>query len=597
MVSGWRGGNGRWRVTIICMTYDSSRSEQVAVGSSAVRGDRGGHADHADHGFPPEDEGGSLDILGFLQRHQRRFVSATAIVGLLAVGAMAVAFALPRVDRYCSLDITPVFVGAAEGRYPNKTTYAPQDILANYVVEPVWRAQELEKVIPLADLSRNLQVAAGGADLELTRSEYLQKLSNAKLTSSERGAIEQEFAAKLKSMNSASLTITLGAAGKLTDEQMARFILALPEEWARTTDAAGARSYDYPLPMGAELRLSAKDLSTSQSAARGVVHAERMKEFADSLMVAVEAMAKLNGSDGIKDTSGASIVDLGHQLNAVRRNQVIPAYVEALRQARTVEPAAYEAIRSTRTKLLESELQAAKERARVLREAFEGYSDETRLVRGPTTPRVADEPHQSGLMANVDGTFIDRVIEQAVKSRDVEYRRELTDRRLQAELDVVKLTTNLEFETWLESMVKGDSVAKPSAEAHSTQLQLVSESIAAFSDRAREIMITLAARNLNASSAMYRIETPPVVRAVAMVSMRSISLYAFAAWTVAMAWVALRCIASDRRQQHAMARFDHRMTDEFRRQSTGALVAEGFTDGTPTRSAPRRLPESRQPVS
>ena len=70
------------------MTYDSSRSEQGAVGSSVVRGDRAGHADHADHsdhGFPPEDEGGSLDILGFLQRHQRRFVSATAIVGLLAV--------------------------------------------------------------------------------------------------------------------------------------------------------------------------------------------------------------------------------------------------------------------------------------------------------------------------------------------------------------------------------------------------------------------------------------------------------------------------------------------------------------------------------
>jgi len=127
-------------------------------------------------------------------------------------------------------------------------------------------------------------------------------------------------------------------------------------------------------------------------------------------------------------------------------------------------------------------------------------------------------------------------------------------------------------------------------------LQLVSEAIAAFSDRAREIMTMLAARNLNASSAMYRIDTPPSVRAVAMVSMRSIILYAFAAWTVAMAWVALRCIASDRRQQHAIARFDHRMTDEFRRQSAGALVAEGFTDSAPGRSAPRRLPESRQPV-
>ena len=568
------------------MTYDASRTEQRAVGTSVTH-----HAGHGDHGFHPDEEDSSVDILGFLQRHRRGFVSGTLIVGLLTVGAMAVALALPRVDRYCTLDLTPVFVGASDGRYPNKTLYAPQDILANFVVEPVWRAQELDKVIPLMDLSRNLQVAAGGADLEMTRSEYLQKLSNAKLTSAERSAIEAEFTAKLKSMNSASLTITLGAAGKLTDEQMARFILALPEEWARASDASGARSYDYPLPMGAELRLSAAGVAGGATASSAVVHAERMKEFSDSLMIAVEAMSKLNGSDGIKDKSGASIVDLGHQLNAVRRNQVIPAYIETLREARRLDLVGYQAIRSSRTRLLESELTSAKERARVLREAFEGYSDETRLVRGTTGPRVADEPHQSGLMANVDGTFIDRVIEQAVKSRDVEYRRELTDRRLQAELDVVRLTSNLEFETWLETMVDQQAKAAKDPGAHAAQMQVVSEAIATFADRAREIMATLAARNLNASAAIYRIDTSPTVRAVAIVPMRSIILYAFACWTVAMAWVSLRGIVSDRRQQRSMARFERSITDEFRQQSAGVLMEE-----SPARSAPRRLPESRQPV-
>jgi hypothetical protein len=571
------------------MTYDASRTEQRAVGTSVTH--HADHGDHGDHGVHSDEDDSSLDILGFLQRHRHGFVSGTLIVGLLTVGVMAVALALPRTDRYCALDITPVFIGAAEGRYPNKTVYAPQDILANYVVEPVWRAQKLEKVIPLMDLSRNLQVAAGGADLELTRSTYLQKLSNTKLTSAERSAIEAEFTAKLKSINSASLTITLGAAGTLTDEQMTQFVLALPEEWARATDASGARSYDYPLPMGEELRLSAAGVAIGATASSAVVHAERMKEFSDSLMIAIESMSKLNGSDGIKDKSGASIVDLGHQLNAVRRNQVIPAYIETLREARRIDPVGYQAIRSSRTRLLESELTSAKERARVLREAFEGYSDETRLVRGATGPRVADEPHQAGLMANIDGTFIDRVIEQAVKIRDVEYRRELTDRRLQAELDVVRLTSNFEFEAWLETMVDQQvKVAKDPA-THAAQMQLVSEAIATFADRAREIMATLAARNLNASAAMYRMDTSPMVRAVAIVPIRSIILYAFACWTVAMAWVALRGIVSDRRQQRSMARFERSITDEFRQQSAGVLMEE-----SPARSAPRRLPESRQPV-
>jgi hypothetical protein len=124
------------------MTYDASRTEQRAVGTSVTHhADHGDHGDHGDRGFHSDEEDSSVDILGFLQRHRRGFVSGTLIVGLLTVGAMAVALALPRVDRYCTLDLTPVFVGASDGRYPNKTLYAPQDILANFVVEPVWRAQ------------------------------------------------------------------------------------------------------------------------------------------------------------------------------------------------------------------------------------------------------------------------------------------------------------------------------------------------------------------------------------------------------------------------------------------------------------------------
>jgi hypothetical protein len=564
------------------MSHEPARTQPSDAGTSLA---------HGSHDVGLDDEGPSIDILGFLQRHRRGFVFATLIVGVLTAGAIAVSFALPRADRYCSLDITPVFLGAAEGRYPNKTTYSPQDILATYLVEPVWRSQHLQEVIPLIDLGRNLQVATGGAGVELTRSEYLQKLSNSKLTSSERSAIEAEFTAKMKSINSASLTITLGASGNLTDEQMSRFVLALPEEWARSTDAAGARSYDYPLPVGAELRTLASKLATDRTVAGTVVHAERMKDFADSLTVAVDSMSKLNGSNGIKDGSGASIVDLGQQLNAVRRNQVIPVYVETLRQARVLDPAAYLSIRTSRTKLLESELNSAKERARVLREAFEGYADETRLVRGAANSRTADESRQTGFVANVDGTFIDRVIEQAVKNKDVEYRRDLTDRRLQAELDVVKVASSLEFETWIEALVNGHAVETQGATDRAAQLQAVSESVALFSDRAREIMALLAARNLNASSAMYRIDGPPIVRSVSLVSMRSIVLYSFACWSISMAWVALRGIMVDRHRQHDIARFDNGMTDEFRRQSAGVLVED-----SPVRSAPRRLPESRQPV-
>ena len=519
--------------------------------------------------------------------HRRSLIATTVVVGLLTLGAVAIARALPPVDRVCSLDVTPTFPGAAAGKYPNNTNFSPQDIVANFIVEPVWRDQGLEKTVELAELSRNLQVTAGGTELELVRSDYLQRLSNAKLTTAERMALESEFNAKLKSMKSAAVTLSLAAPGRMTDEQMSRLLMAIPAEWARSTDASGSRSYDFPLPLGAELRASGAQLSTGVSAALVVAHAERVKEFMDSLVVSVDAMSKIPGSDGIKDASGATIVDLASELASTRRNVVIPAYIHALRQAQAADPLGYQSIRAARRQVLDSELQAAKERARVLREAFEGYSDDARSTRRADAAR-ADDQRQPALTANIDASFIDRVVEQAVKGRDMEYRRTLTDRRLQAELEVVTFATKAEFEQWIDAAVQNQQGAPPVA-GDMASLQAVTERVALCGDRAKEIFRSLSERNLNAASSMYRIDSPPVVRSLAAVPLRTIIAYGAGLWFVAMALVVFRAVMLDRRRQPAFARLDAGLAEEFRRQSAAVLTADG-----PGRSQPRRLPDDRR---
>ena len=518
-------------------------------------------------------------------------VLGTVVTGLVTVGLAAVSLALPRAERTGVIDITPTFPGAGDGKYPNRTQYSPQDIIASHVLEPLWRDQHLEDVVDFAELGRNLQVVAGGSELELVRSEYLQKLSNAKLTTAERTALEAEYSAKLKSMKSASLTISLAAAGSMSDAQVTRLLAAIPAEWARGCDAAGTRSYDFPLPLGAELRASGAQLSAGGSVAFAVVHAERMKEFVDSLTAAIDSMSKVSGSEGIKDSGGASIVDLGHELASVRQNLVIPVFIDALRQARASDPDGYSAIRTARGKVLESELQAAKERARVLREAYEAYADETRMVRRPEAAPV-DDSRRTGLTANVDGTFIDRVIEQAVKGRDVEYRRELTDRRLQAELDVVRLSSKVDFEKWLDSSVQDDRTGASRIGEVSQRMQTITENIAKYGDRAQVIMRSLSQRNLNAASTMFRVDTPPVVRSLPLIPLRVVALCGIAFWAAAMSWVALRGAMSDRRRMPAMMRLDGATAEEFRRQAVGAIAPD------PTaRQSPRRLPDdTRQAV-
>jgi hypothetical protein len=504
-------------------------------------------AQRGDDGFASVAESeASLDVTGFIARHARAFLLATVVVGLLTCAALALAMALPATNRTAVMNLTPTFPGAREGRYPNRAPFSPQDLVATSVVEPVWRAHGLESRIELPVLLRNLQVRAGSTDVELVLSEFQQKLSNSKLTAAERTALESELAARLRSMTSGALVLSLDVPdGGLASDEVMALLGALPVEWARASDAAGARAYDFPLPNGQELVASAKRAAGQTSAGDVIMHAERMKEFMDALASSIREMSKLPGSDSVRDERGASVVDLGHEVTSIRRNMVIPLYIDTLEQAKARDPKGYAVIRDTRRKLLESELKDATERAKVIRSAFEDYASETRMVRTPSVPG-ADDSRQSGILANVDGTFIDRVIEQAVKSRDVEYRRELTDRRLQAELDVVEQTTRLEFETWLEQAVDEQSSADRQTSS-SDRLQELTDVLAGYSARAREIMQVLAARNLNSASSMFRVDIDPYLRLERQISPRAVILAAFGTWATCCAVIAVICAARDLR--------------------------------------------------
>ena len=538
-----------------------------------------------------EDGGGSIDLLAFVQRHRRGFVAVTAVTGLLAAAGFFASRALPPVDVVATMDMTPTFPGAREGRYPNKAPYSPQDIVANAIVEPIWKSQGLEATVPLSQVCRNLQIVSGGREIDQVRTEFVQKLSNSKLTAAERGAVEAEFAARMKAMNAASLTITLsGMDGVMSADQMLRLLSAIPVEWAKATDAVGGNAYDYPIPLGSELRASSEALRTGGAASAAVVHAERLKDFTDALQKSIDAMALLPGSAGIKDASGGSVIDLSQELTSARRNLVIPAYLDTLAQARRNDPSGYAAIRSTRQKLLESELESAKERARVLREAFTAYADETRLTRRSFDAR-GDDPSRAGVLANVDGTFIDRVIEQAVKSRDVEYRRELTDRSVQAELDVVAKSAQSQFEAWLEKTVQERVIDPATAAGTSERLAALTDQLASYSDRARFILNALSARNLNPASAMFRVDMAPTVRYERAFGTREVTFAAAAAWFVGAAAVTLLGVLSDRRRNAVGAM-------SLAAQDLGAHVA-GPVGAIPDRRPNQRRisAEPREPVS
>lgn len=135
---------------------------------------------------------GSIDLIGFVMRHRSLFVLSTVIAALMTVGAYAITQALPG-STVASYQVTLTFKGAAQGQYPNKSPFSPQDLIGTNVLEPIWKAQGLQERIELADLARAVTISRSSRDLSMLQSEYEQKLANTKLTAAERQVLEGEF--------------------------------------------------------------------------------------------------------------------------------------------------------------------------------------------------------------------------------------------------------------------------------------------------------------------------------------------------------------------------------------------------------------------
>jgi hypothetical protein len=492
---------------------------------------------------------GSIDLMGFVMRHRSLFLLSTIIAALLTVGAYAITQALPG-SVVASYQVTLAFKGAAQGLYPNKAPFSPQDLIGTNVLEPVWTAQGLKERIDLADLARAVTISRSSRDLSLLQSEYDQKLANTKLTAAERQVLEGEFRSKLDALAKSGFTITC-AASQLSAGEAERLVLAIPAEWARLSEAGSVTAYGFPLPQTRELRESAANLSKSSTdAADSILHAELLRDFVEGVERTISAMMAVQGTELAMSTTGETLVDLRQRVLALQRNLIMPAYIDTMAAAQEASPTEYLAITGVRRRMLDSTLETGKKRSEVLHEALDRVSLEQREARTVQKPGYPETG--SGVIANVDGTFIDRVVEQAVRSRDVEYRRELSDRCVDVDLEVVDQQARVNFETWLSETIaqRGTSTRGTPTDAAATTERLVSLSnqIADLADRTREIFVTVSKRNLNPASVLYKGDIAPIVLTEVPVSTRTLAVAGVGLWFALLGLSALAGALQDRRR-------------------------------------------------
>ena len=140
-----------------------------------------------------------------------RFVIVSSIAGALIFGAgllLVLAIVLPA-ETTGSIQFRLLFDGAADGRYPNGTSFSPAEIVATPVLSDVYAANDLQRFGKYQAFKESMAVLRSSLAQDMLASAYQARLADTKLTPVDRARIEDEFRKKREAITDPVYSLTI----------------------------------------------------------------------------------------------------------------------------------------------------------------------------------------------------------------------------------------------------------------------------------------------------------------------------------------------------------------------------------------------------
>jgi len=185
--------------------------------------------------YPDED---IIDLGALLRavwsfRHLMLVTALAAFFGLAALLAVT-KLAIPTTQVH-QVALRFVFPGAAKGIYPNEQPFSPNDLLSPVVLERVYKKNRVEKYgLKLKDFVSALSIHPYSPTHDSIVARYQKRLSNRKLSFTERKRIEENMKAELREAENgnALLRLTLIKRLPVPDAIVDKILNDIPREWA-----------------------------------------------------------------------------------------------------------------------------------------------------------------------------------------------------------------------------------------------------------------------------------------------------------------------------------------------------------------------------
>jgi hypothetical protein len=170
--------------------------------------------------------------------------------------------------------------------------------------------------------------------------------------------------------------------------------------------------------------------------------------------------------------------------------------------------------------------EASRQRADALRRTLEMYTLQNEQQKGGTTSAQAQrEGGGDTVMPQLSDTFLDRLIDLTKGRSDIEYRQSLVDEIKEASLAVLPYEQEVAYYEQLLSQLRG--IGSSSSEADAPVRKEMEGILASVGDAIRDAnaVYDLMSLNLNPSTVLYSVTSPPIARTEHGLSLKRVALW------------------------------------------------------------------------
>jgi len=324
------------------------------------------------------------------------------------------------------------FDGLEAGEYPDGSPFVLSGVLSQAVLTRVHAENNLAALdISVGDLRRALSIEPYSAEFPLIRARYEQRLANEDLSATEISELEAEMrdALSLASAGSMRISMNVPPDSPLGAVQAETVLKDIPRVWAdRAINDLGVLNLNqavYSASLFTDERYMRVDYP---------VAIDLLEQNIGLLREDIDALQNRPYANDVRDPeTGDRLLDIDKALNDILTYD-LRSIIDPIRElGLTRDRATAELYLSTQLREVEQEREFWQERAAITRQIVGSGNQRTGAQRddAPSTPSL-DDPRMA-MSAQIDGSFLDRLMEIAEQGDSQAFRQSLMRQVLEFE--------------------------------------------------------------------------------------------------------------------------------------------------------------------